>query len=162
MNTPFLKLMPTAVLAVAMAVVGCSKQDQANVKTATDDAVSQVKKGAKEVGAEASKGMTQAKQAVTATAQEAKESAKVAGDKISDKIGDKVSDAVITTTVKAELAKDKDLSALKINVETDSGRVALRGMAPSQSARDHASALASGVKGVVNVDNQLIVEPGKG
>ena len=158
MNTPFLKLMPTAVLAVAMAVVGCSKQDQANVKTATDDAVSQVKKGAKEVGAEASKGMTQAKQAVTATAQEAKESAKVAGDKISDK----VSDAVITTSVKAELAKDKDLSALKINVETDSGRVALRGMAPSQSARDHASALASGVKGVVNVDNQLIVEPGKG
>lgn len=158
MNTPFLKLMPTAVLAVVMAVVGCSKQDQANVKTAADDAVSQVKKGAKEVGAEASKGMTQAKQAVTATAQEAKESAKVAGDKISDK----VSDAVITTTVKAELAKDKDLSALKISVETDSGRVALRGMAPSQSARDHASALASGVKGVVNVDNQLIVEPGKG
>ena len=45
MNTPFLKLMPTAVLAVAMAVVGCSKQDQANVKTAADDAVSQVKKG---------------------------------------------------------------------------------------------------------------------
>ena len=158
MNTTFLKLMPTAVLAVVMAVVGCSKQDQANVKTATDDAVSQVKKGAKEVGAEASKGMTQAKQAVTATAQEAKESAKVAGDKISDK----VSDAVITTSVKAELAKDKDLSALKISVATDSGRVALRGTAPSKPARDHASALAMGVKGVVNVDNQLIVEPGKG
>lgn len=158
MNQPLLRLTTVAALVAAMAVVGCSKQDQANVKTTTDDAVSQVKQDAKEARAEASKGIAQAKDAMTATAQEAKEAAKVAGDKI----GDKVSDAVITTTVKAELAKDKDLSALKINVDTANGRVALHGTAPSKTARDHASALASGVKGVVNVDNQLIVEPGKG
>ena len=158
MNIPFLKLVSIAALAAAMAIVGCSKQDQANVKTTTDDTVARVKQDAKEVGAEASKGMAQAKEAMTASAQEAKDAAKVTGDKINDK----VSDAVITTTVKAELAKDKDLSALKISVATDSGRVALRGTAPSKPARDHASALAMGVKGVVNVDNQLIVEPGKG
>lgn len=158
MNIPFLKLVSIAALAAAMAIVGCSKQDQANVKTTTDDTVARVKQDAKEVGAEASKGMAQAKEAMTASAQEAKDAAKVTGEKINDK----VSDAVITTTVKAELAKDKDLSALKISVATDSGRVALRGTAPSKPARDHASALAMGVKGVVNVDNQLIVEPGKG
>lgn len=158
MNQPFLKLTTLAALVASMAIVGCSKQDQANVKTATDDAVSQVKQQAKEAGAEASKGIADAKDAMTATAQQAKEAAKVTGDKI----GDKVSDAVITTTVKAELAKDKDLSALKINVDTDNGRVALHGTAPSQSARDHASSLASGVKGVVKVDNRLTVEPGKG
>ncbi|MBC7734078.1 MAG: BON domain-containing protein [Bacteriovorax sp.] len=158
MNIQFLKLGSTAVLVAAMAMVGCSKQDQANVKTTSDDTVAKVKQDAKEVGAEASKGMAQAKEAMTASAQEAKDAAKVAGDKI----GVKVSDAVITTTVKAELAKDKDLSALKINVDTENGRVALHGTAPSKSARDHASALAAGVKGVVNVDNQLMVEPGNG
>jgi len=153
-----LKLTTIAAIVTAMAIVGCSKQDQANVKTTTDDAVAKVKQDAREVGAEASKGMAQAKQAMTATAQEAKDAAKVAGDKI----GDKVSDAVITTTVTAELAKDTDLSALKINVETDNGGVALHGTAPTKAARDHASALASAVKGVVNVDNQLLVQPGKG
>ncbi|MBC7482912.1 MAG: BON domain-containing protein [Rhizobacter sp.] len=153
-----LKLTTIAAIVTAMAIVGCSKQDQANVKTTTDDAVAKVKQDAREVGAEASKGMAQAKQAMTATAQEAKDAAKVAGDKI----GDKVSDAVITTTVTAELAKDTDLSALKINVETDNGRVALHGTAPTKAARDHASALAWAVKGVVNVDNQLMVQPGKG
>ena len=158
MTPSFLKLTTTAALVAAVVIVGCSKQDQANVKTATDDAVSQVRQDAKEVGAEASKGMALAKEAVTTTAQEAKDAAKVTGDKI----GDKVSDAVITTTVKAELAKDKDLSALQINVDTANGRVALHGTAPSETARDHASALASGVKGVLNVDNRLIVEPGKG
>ncbi len=158
MKPRFLKLVSIAGLAAATAIAGSSQQDQTDVKTATDTAASQVKKDAKEVSAEAWKGMTQAKEAVTAAAQEAKESAKVTGDKINGK----VSDAVITTTVKAELAKDKDLSALKISVETDSGRVALRGTARSRSSRDHASALALAVKGVVNVDNQLIIEPGKG
>ena len=158
MHPSFLKLTTTAALVAAMVMVGCSKQDQANVKTATDDAVSKVKQDAKEAGAEASKGMADAKEAMTATAQEAKDAAKVAGEKI----GDKVSDAVISTTVKAGLTKDKDLSALKIDVDTENGSVALHGTAPSQAARDHASALASGVKGVVKVDNQLVVEPGKG
>ena len=158
MTQAFFKLTTITVLVAAMALAGCSEQDQANVKTTTDDTVAKVKQDAREVGAQASKGMAQAKEAMTASAQEAKEGAKVTGDKINGK----VSDAVITTTVTAELAKDKDLSALKISVATDSGRVALRGTAPSKPARDHASALASAVKGVVNVDNQLVVEPGKG
>ena len=75
--------------------------------------------------------------------------------------GEKAKDAVITTAVNAELAKDSSLSATKIDVDTAAGRVALRGTAPSASARDRATQLASNVKGVRSVDNQLTVESAK-
>ena len=73
------------------------------------------------------------------------------------KISEKIDDAVITTSVKTELAKDANLSALKINVDTTQGRVSLKGSAPSREARDHATTLAKNVKGVQSVDNQLKV-----
>lgn len=72
-----------------------------------------------------------------------------------------LSDAVITTSIKAELAKDTRLSAVKIDVDTTSGRVALRGTAPSTAAREHAGVLAQSVSGVVGVNNELTVEPGR-
>jgi osmotically-inducible protein OsmY len=152
-------MMMTAIgaLMASMVVVGCSKQDQADAKTATSDAVAAVKQDAREVGAEAAKGMEKAKETLASSTQEAKDDAKTAGGTI----GDKVDDAVITASVKAELAKDAALSVLKINVDTDHGRVALRGTTASAAARDRALALAGGVKGVVSVDNQLMVEAGK-
>jgi osmotically-inducible protein OsmY len=76
-------------------------------------------------------------------------------------MGNKVDDAVITTTVKTEMAKDSELSAMQVNVDTDNGRVALRGTAPSMAAKEHATTLAAGVKGVASVDNQLTVDPTK-
>jgi len=71
--------------------------------------------------------------------------------------GDAGKDAVITTSVNAALAADGSLSALKIDVDTDGGRVVLRGQAPSATARDRATQLAQAVDGVVAVDNQLTV-----
>ena len=38
---------------------------------------------------------------------------------------------------------------------------AVRITAPNAQARDHATALASSVKGVISVDNQLTIEAGK-
>jgi osmotically-inducible protein OsmY len=73
------------------------------------------------------------------------------------KMSNKIDDAMITTSVKAELAKDSNLSAMKINVDTSQGRVLLKGTAPSNEAREHATTLAQNVKGVVAVDNQLKV-----
>ncbi|KQW37809.1 BON domain-containing protein [Rhizobacter sp. Root404] len=73
------------------------------------------------------------------------------------KVSNKIDDAMITTSVKAELAKDANLSAMKINVDTSQGRVMLKGSAPSNEAREHATTLAQNVKGVVAVDNQLKV-----
>lgn len=75
-----------------------------------------------------------------------------------DVAGAKVADARITTSVNAELAKDKALSAMSINVDTENGRVALKGTAPTPEARERATVLASAVDGVVSVDNQLTVE----
>lgn len=73
--------------------------------------------------------------------------------------GDKVADAAITASVNADLAKDADLSALKINVDTSNGHVTLHGTAPSDTAKSRATQLASNVKGVTSVDNELSIQP---
>jgi hyperosmotically inducible periplasmic protein len=150
MNKPILTLTAAAVLA-AFTLAGCNKTD---TTTSANDMVKQTEQKAKEIGAEASKGMAEVKEAGRELAQDAKQ----AGGEVADK----VSDAVITSSVKAELVKDPNLSALKINVDTAAGRVVLQGSAPSSAARDQALRLAQAVKGVVSVDNQLKVEPGKG
>jgi hyperosmotically inducible periplasmic protein len=150
MNKPLMTMTAAAVLA-AVALAGCNKAD---TSTSANDMVKQTEQKAKEIGADASKGMAEVKEAGRDLAQDAKQ----AGNDVADK----VSDAVITTSVKAELVKDPSLSALKINVDTAAGRVVLQGSAPSASARDQAMKLAMAVKGVVSVDNQLKVEPGKG
>jgi osmotically-inducible protein OsmY len=63
----------------------------------------------------------------------------------------------VTAGVKAELIKDPDLRALRIDVDTHNGKVLLTGHAPSASARDRATHLAYAVKGVASVDNRLQV-----
>jgi len=73
---------------------------------------------------------------------------------------DKVDDATITTKVNAELATDKDLSAIKIDVDTKDGVVTLTGPAPSADARERATEIAKNVKGVTSVNNQLTVKAG--
>jgi osmotically-inducible protein OsmY len=90
-------------------------------------------------------------------AAEAKADTKAAIDSTTAKVAVSMEDAAITTSVNAELAKDPDLSALRINVDSDRGQVVLRGKAPSASARERATKLAEAVKGVVRVDNQLVV-----
>jgi len=155
MNQRLMTLTAIGAVTASLAMVGCSPRDQA--ANSGDPTMSQSEQKARDMGQDARQGMDRAKQEAKEAAQTAKGATADAGTKISDKVGD----AVITTTVKAELAKDSTLSAMKINVDTDSGRVILRGTAPTAQARDHATALASGVKGVVSVDNQLTVEAGK-
>lgn len=76
----------------------------------------------------------------------------------SQAIGNSVDDIAITASVSAGLAKDADLSAIKIDVDTKNGAVSLTGPAPSVAARERASAIAKGTKGVVSVDNKLVVK----
>ena len=66
-------------------------------------------------------------------------------------------DATITAHVSSGLAKDPDLSAIKIDVDTRAGAVTLSGPAPNASARERAEMIAKGVKGVVSVTNNLKV-----
>ena len=138
MNSQHHRLMRSVSIAALLASIGlagCNKQDSLDAKNAAGDGVVRVEQKARELG------------------QDAKMASRSAGDKVTD--------AVITTSVKAELAKDPNLSALKIDVDTDNGRVVLHGSAPSSDARAHATALAAAVKGVTRVDNQLAVEAGK-
>jgi osmotically-inducible protein OsmY len=64
----------------------------------------------------------------------------------------------ITTKVSAALAADDQLSALKIDVDTEAGNVALTGTAPDEASRARATTLTAAVDGVVTVDNRLTVE----
>ena len=119
-------------LGTALALSACDRAGQQNAGNTTRDATAAISDTAKEAGNDIAR--------------------------VGSKVGDKVDDAVITSSVKTELAKDADLSALQINVDTADGRVALKGAAPSTAAREKATSLAQSVKGVSGVDNQLVVQ----
>ena len=71
--------------------------------------------------------------------------------------GEVVDDAAITAQVKAKLAADPELSALKINVDSNQGAVRLKGEVKTLALRRKADQLVQSVKGVKSVDNQLII-----
>lgn len=71
--------------------------------------------------------------------------------------GQKVDDAWITTKVKADLAADKDTKAHEIHVNTKAGVVVLTGKVASVAEKTKAEENAKSVKGVVAVENQLLV-----
>lgn len=135
MNSRLISMTAIGAVVASLALAGCNKTDQTAAKNSAEETVAQVDQKARELGAD------------TKTA--------------AGKMGDKVEDAVITASVKTEIAKDSELSALNINVDTAGGNVSLRGTAPSMTAKEHATSLASGVKGVGTVDNQLTVAPEK-
>jgi osmotically-inducible protein OsmY len=69
-----------------------------------------------------------------------------------------VDDASITAAVSTGLAKDPDLSAIKIDVDTKGGTVSLSGPAPNAAAKARAEEIAKSVKGVSAVNNNLEVK----
>lgn len=71
--------------------------------------------------------------------------------------GEVVDDATILAQVKAQLAADPELSALKINVDSMQGAVRLKGEVKTVALRRKAESLARGIKGVKSVDNQLVI-----
>ena len=74
-------------------------------------------------------------------------------EKAKENVGDAV---VITTKVKTEFAKDKEVSAMNINVDTDNkGVVTLRGVVKSKAEADKAVAIAKATQGVTAVRSEL-------
>jgi osmotically-inducible protein OsmY len=82
-----------------------------------------------------------------------------AGDEV--KSDQPISDTVITTKVKAELAKDRDTKANDIHVETKNGVVHLNGAVTSMAEKDKAEHDARAIKGVMGVTNNLKVASAK-
>jgi len=144
-NSTVVSTTVVAVLA-AISLAACDPKPKTSEKTAgqqVDSAIAKVEEKAAEVKADA-EDATADMRARTSPSTQA-----VTGF---------FSDAAITTAVNAKLAADSGLSALRINVDTVGGQVALSGDAPDAAARDRATALVRSVDGVTNVDNRLTLQ----
>ena len=154
-------------IATALALGACSREETAAAEKKVDSAVTSAERKVDGAMAQAEQKIDQASVKAEQKADELKvdaqrsmEQVKEASSQAADKLGKKVNDAAITTAMNAELAKDPTLSALAINVDTVNGRVALKGTAPNEAARQRASQLASAISGVRSVDNSLVVNTG--
>jgi hyperosmotically inducible protein len=74
-------------------------------------------------------------------------------------VGQAVDDGAISTRVKARMAEDPNVSAMRIEVETLNGVVQLAGFATSQAEKERAAMLARNVPNVREVRNNIIVRP---
>jgi len=146
-----------AALVAAVALTACNnRNDDRTAGQKVDSAVATAKQEGAEAKSDASKAWDKTKENSREAAQDVKQGTNDAMDKTAAA----VSDAAITASVNAELAKDSKLSALKIDVDTSHGRVALKGTAPDAASKERATQIASAVKGVTGVDNQLRIENG--
>lgn len=151
------------VAGAALTLAACDKSDNRTAGEKLDSAVAKTEQAADTAAAKTGQAVKDATAKVessgtTAEVKEgmanAKEAAKDAGAAMSAT----VNDAAITASVSAGLAKDPDLSAIKINVDTKAGAVSLKGPAPTAAAKARAGEIAKGVQGVTSVDNQLEVK----
>jgi osmotically-inducible protein OsmY len=72
-------------------------------------------------------------------------------------MGESIDDSVITSSVKTQLASDKLVTLTRVEVETNNGIVYLTGQVQTAEQRSHIGSLASQVKGVKQVVNNLQV-----
>jgi len=153
-NTPLVVL---GSLALALALGACGKKD--DDKTAgqqLDSAISKTQQAAEEAKAKTESSTASAGAAIKEATQGAESSAK----ELAGKVAETLDDVAITAAVSAGFAKDPDLSAIKINVDTKNGAVTLNGSAPTDAAREKASSIAKAVKGVNSVENKLVLKAG--
>ena len=142
-----------AVSALALGLAACGKTEEPTVGQRLDSAVEKTEQAAADARVKAESAMQSAETKMEQGAANAEATAKDAANTAKGAIDD----ATITAQVNAGLAKDPDLSALKINVDTVNGKVTLNGPAPSTVARDRAETIVKSVTGVTSVNNQLVV-----
>ena len=81
---------------------------------------------------------------------------------MTESVKENVGDAVITAKIKTAFAKDKEVSAIKINVNTDDkGVVTLQGNVKSQAEANKAVQIAKSTEGVKSVKSELKVQAPK-
>ena len=140
-------------LFTVLSACGQKNNDQ-TVGQKLDTAIAKTEQAALDAKARAEISMGKAEDAM----KDAANKAEVSGKSTTDKMANRMDDVSITTAVSAELVRDPDLSALKINVDTKNGGVTLNGPAPTLAAKEKATTLAKAVKGVMSVDNKLVVK----
>lgn len=150
-------LVAAGVIALTLSLSACNKQDSGQtVGQKLDSAVAKTEQVAGEAKSEAKSAMASAESSMKNSGGEAKADAKNAANAVANT----VDDVAITASVSAALVKDPDLSAIKINVDTKNGSVSLNGPAPSVAAKERATSIAQGVKGVTSVINNLVAPAG--
>lgn len=150
-----------AVTAMSLGLAACDKaQEPPTVGQQLDKAVQKVDQAAEDAKVKAEQAMRTTENKMEQGANKLENAAGNAGDAVKNaahSAGVLVDDAAITAKISTELAKDPELSAIKIDVDTQAGTVHLSGPAPSQAAKDRASSLAQTVEGVKSVNNDLVV-----
>lgn len=81
-----------------------------------------------------------------------------ASTKTSQSTGEFIDDSVITANVKSALLAEKMTPGMSIEVETFKGRVQLSGFVDTSTQAKKAETVASGVKGVKSVINNIEVK----
>ena len=138
-----LALAASVVTAVAL-LAACNKaDDNRTAGQKLDGAIATAQTKADDAKADMSSAATQAKESAASAA---------------NAVATTSRDLTITAEVKAKLAGDKRLSALRIDVDTTDGRVVLKGSAPDSESRKRAAEIALAVSGVVSVENHLDVK----
>ena len=133
----------------------CGKKDDGKtVGQKLDSAVSSTEQAASEAKAKAEASMSKAGAAM----KDATQKAEVSGSRTASSMAGTVDDLAITASVAAGFAKDAEVSAIKIDVDTKNGNVILYGPAPTAAARDRATSIAKSIKGVNSVDHKLVVK----
>lgn len=141
-------------LGTVLALSACGKADDGQtVGQKVDAALQKTEQAAEQAKAKTETALANAGVAM----KEATQKGEASGKEMVSKAEDKLDDLSITASVTAGLAKDADLSALKINVDTRNGVVMLKGSAPTAAAKERAAAIAKSTQGVSSVDNQLLV-----
>lgn len=123
----------------AVALTGCDRRDDSRtVGQKVDSVLAQADQKTGQMRDRAAEGVRDTRDAVRQGAADARQAAEPASNAVSD--------ARITTEINAQFAKDNSLSALAIDVDTESGLVVLKGSAPNAQAKDRATQLARAVK----------------
>ena len=133
------------------------------VQDAAQDAKVTMQDAAQDAKARADAAAAEARADTHAVAQETREKVQEAKAETHDAAANAkaaVTDVGITAKVNAGLAKDPDLSAVRIDVDTKGGAVTLTGPVKSEQARERATQIARGVDGVTRVENHLEIRPG--
>lgn len=145
------------VMVGTMTLNGCDSREDQTVGQQFDESVQKADQAVEKAQSDTSSAMSDAERMIA-------EAATSAGNKIDDtanKAEMQARDAAITARVNASLIADDQLKASKIDVDTLSGEVTLRGEAPNAQAKDRAADLAMSVEGVKDVDNELTVSSNK-
>ena len=150
----------------ALALTGCGQagEDSAAVSRSNTAPASTATAPADRMTADASKAMDRAGSTTSGAANSTATTAGTAANKMATGAGNAASsagsaagDAALTAKVKSKLMAEPGIESLKIDVDTESSKVILKGEVDTAANRDKAKQIARSTEGVTEVVDQMRV-----